>query len=43
MTVYRGDGWEIREGRWQDSVPESVDVVVSDPPYDERTQQRSTR
>lgn len=37
MTVYRGDGWTIIEGRWQDSAPESVDVVISDPPYDERT------
>jgi len=36
-TVYTGNGWEIHEGRWQDSAPESVDVVISDPPYDERT------
>lgn len=35
--IYRGNGWEIREGRWQDSAPNSVDVVISDPPYDERT------
>jgi site-specific DNA-methyltransferase (adenine-specific) len=37
MTIYTGNGWEIREGRWQDSAPDSVDVVISDPPYDERT------
>jgi site-specific DNA-methyltransferase (adenine-specific) len=43
MTVYRGDGWEIREGRWQDSVPESVDVVISDPPYDARAHRNGMR
>lgn len=43
MTVYRGDGWEVREGRWQDSAPESVDVVISDPPYDERTHRNGRR
>lgn len=54
MTVYTGNGWEIRCGRWQDSAPDrhdkhdppridlldfdgSVDVVISDPPYDEAT------
>ncbi len=36
-TVYTGDGWEIRCGRWQDSPPDVVDVVISDPPYDEAT------
>lgn len=36
-TIYRGDGWEIRCGRWQDSAPDSVDVVISDPPYDTKT------
>ncbi len=35
--IYSGPGWEIREGRWQDSPPESVDVVLSDPPYDAAT------
>ncbi len=35
--TYTGDGWEIRCGRWQDSAPGSVDVVISDPPYDART------
>lgn len=43
MTVYRGNGWEIREGRWQDSAPESVDVVVADPPYDARTHKGGRR
>lgn len=41
--VYRGNGWEIREGRWQDSAPESVDVVISDPPYDARTHKNGRR
>lgn len=31
--IYRGNGWEIRQGRWQDSAPESVDVTISDPPF----------
>jgi len=35
--VYTGDGWEVRCGRWQDSPPEVVDVVNSDPPFDDRT------
>lgn len=35
--TYTGDGWEIRACRWQDSTPDSVDVVISDPPYDART------
>jgi site-specific DNA-methyltransferase (adenine-specific) len=43
MKVYRGKGWEIREGRWQDSPPDSVDVTVSDPPYDERTHKGGRR
>lgn len=33
MTVYRGNGWTVIQGRWQDSAPESVDVVVADPPF----------
>ncbi len=41
--IYSGPGWEIREGRWQDSPPESVDVVLSDPPYDERTHKGGVR
>lgn len=28
-----GDGWEMRLGRWQDSPPEMVDHVISDPPF----------
>jgi site-specific DNA-methyltransferase (adenine-specific) len=35
--IWRGEGWELREGRWEDSPPEVVDVVIADPPYDERT------
>lgn len=35
--IWTGKDWEVRLGRWQDSPPESVDHVVSDPPYDERT------
>jgi site-specific DNA-methyltransferase (adenine-specific) len=41
--VYTGPGWEIRCGKWQDSPPESVDVVISDPPYDERTHKNRRR
>ena len=37
LHIYTGNGWEIRCGRWQDSAPESVDVVISDPPFDDRT------
>lgn len=37
MRVETGDGWTMILGRWQDSAPESVDVVVSDPPFDNRT------
>jgi site-specific DNA-methyltransferase (adenine-specific) len=33
VTVYTGNGWEIRCGRWQDSAPKSADVVISDPPF----------
>jgi len=29
--------WEIREGKWQDSAPDEVGVVITDPPYSERT------
>jgi len=32
-----GDGWEVIAGRWQDSPPEAVDHVISDPPFDDRT------
>ncbi len=35
--VYQGDGWTVYGGRWQDSPPAEVDVVISDPPYDKRT------
>lgn len=40
---WQGDGWEIREGRWQDSPPAEVDVIISDPPYDERTHKGARR
>lgn len=43
MTVYRGDGWEVREGRWQDSAPESVDVVISDPPFTDHISSNQSR
>ncbi|MCK5640914.1 MAG: site-specific DNA-methyltransferase [Gammaproteobacteria bacterium] len=45
MTVdlYHGDGWEIREGRWQDSPLGEVDVIISDPPYDARTHKGGRR
>lgn len=33
MQIWKGDGWEIRCGKWQDSPPKSVDVVISDPPF----------
>jgi len=33
----KGDNWEIRIGRWQDSSPEAVDHVISDPPYNAGT------
>lgn len=37
----RGDGWELRLGRWQDLIEgwkalEAVDVLVTDPPYTKR-------
>lgn len=35
--VWKGESWEVREGRWQGSPPEVVDHVISDPPFDERT------
>lgn len=38
-----GDGWEMREGRWQDSSPEAVDHVISDPPFDERSHKNGRR
>lgn len=37
MSTWSGKGWEVRLGRWQDSPPDGVDVVLTDPPYDERT------
>jgi site-specific DNA-methyltransferase (adenine-specific) len=43
MTVYEGNGWKVINGRWQDSPPEQVDHVISDPPYDERTHKNGRR
>ena len=37
MKTWKGEGWEVRYGKWQDSPPDVVDHVISDPPYDERT------
>ena len=33
MTVAHGNGWTMHLGRWQDSPPEMVDHVISDPPF----------
>lgn len=41
--IWQGDNWEIRQGKWQDSAPESVDHVIADPPYDERTHKGGRR
>jgi site-specific DNA-methyltransferase (adenine-specific) len=35
--IWKGDGWELREGRWQDSPLETCDHVISDPPFNDRT------
>lgn len=43
MKVYEGNGWKVINGRWQDSPPEQVDHVISDPPYDERTHEGGRR
>ena len=32
-----GNGWKVICGRWQDSPPDEVDHVISDPPFDTRT------
>jgi site-specific DNA-methyltransferase (adenine-specific) len=37
VSIYTGNGWEIRCGRWQDSPLETCDHVISDPPYDQET------
>lgn len=41
--IWTGDGWEIRQGRWQDSAPDSVDHVIADPPYDAATHRGGMR
>ncbi len=33
MRVEKGDGWEMRLGRWQDSPPDRCGHLVSDPPF----------
>lgn len=38
-----GKGWEMRLGRWQESPPEEVDHVISDPPFDERSHKNGRR
>ena len=34
--IWTGDNWEIRQGRWQDSPPDSADHAIGDPPYSKR-------
>lgn len=43
VTAYRGDGWVIKVGRWQDSAPEAVDVVISDPPFTDHISSNQSR
>ena len=33
LPVAQGEGWTVRLGRWQDSPPDQVDHVISDPPF----------
>ncbi len=36
--VWSGQGWEVREGRWQDSMADvKCAAVITDPPYTRRT------
>lgn len=38
MRVEKGEGWELRLGRWQDVLGDvSGDVLITDPPYSEKT------
>lgn len=41
MIVERGEGWEMRLGRWQDSPPDQVDHVISDPPFTDHVHARA--
>ena len=41
MTTWTGNGWEMRAGRWQDSPPEGVDVIISDPPFTDRVSENA--
>ena len=43
--VERGDGWELRYGRWEDVLEdvELVDALISDPPYGTRTHEGHDR
>ena len=43
MHVETGPGWEMRLGRWQDSPLTETDVIISDPPYDEKTHRNRRR
>lgn len=43
MRVERGDGWKMRLGRWQDSPPDEVDHVISDPPFSEHVHNKPMR
>ncbi len=42
-NLLKGSGWEIHAGRWQDSAPDVVDVLISDPPYNESTHLKGRR
>ena len=33
MTHASGKNWEVRPGRWQDSPPDMVDHILTDPPF----------
>lgn len=36
-VIFRGDGWTITGGPWQDSPPILADVIITDPPFDDAT------
>jgi site-specific DNA-methyltransferase (adenine-specific) len=36
-----GETWRVIEGKWQESPPDEVDVIIADAPYDERTHKNS--
>lgn len=39
MRVWSGNSWEVRLGRWQDSAPDEVDCIITDPPYTDHVSQ----